>query len=65
MTVKINVKPELGHVMVEWIHKLKAYATEKEPGTLEYTFARKMTENDGELIYVVWERYKDLEAFKM
>lgn len=61
--------------MLEWIKRLKEHVETNEPGTLEYTQARKTdfskpnadeksVGSDGEdVVYVVWERYKDLDAF--
>lgn len=67
--LQVHVKPEVGPaVAVEWIEKFKAGAA-TEPGTLEYSWAKKAPASADpedvkavEGVYVVWERYRDLEA---
>lgn len=66
MARKVCVKAESRQLMHEWTKKMKAYVEKNEPGTLEYNCARKTQgSSDGEDVYVIWERYKDLDAFKM
>ncbi|EMD35760.1 hypothetical protein CERSUDRAFT_115712 [Gelatoporia subvermispora B] len=58
-TGQVQAKPGMGDELANWIEKLKAYANENEPGTLEYSFAR-----DGDT-FVTWERFADLAALKL
>lgn len=66
---QVHIKPELGPTLaLEWIEKFKAVAA-TEPGTLEYSWAKKAAASESpedvkavEGVYVVWERYRDLEA---
>lgn len=48
---------------------MKAYIAVNEPGTLEYSWAKKTpgpgeTEEDVKGVYLLWQRFKDMEALQ-
>ncbi|EIN12997.1 hypothetical protein PUNSTDRAFT_131225 [Punctularia strigosozonata HHB-11173 SS5] len=61
INAQLHAKPGQGDTLASWIEKMKAWAKENEPGTLEYTFARDAPDGD---VFATWERFRDGDALK-